>query len=233
MSEPLRPSTTCYSDHHPCADPFDSDSSDSGHVEYSEGTIAILAAPRRRSTLSRWTDTARNTTKVAKRKLSKVISFRRKDSTNEQDEDSSTAIKALRMSPDRVSRIHVSGAELASHDPQQQPSMCRDEQREDHLPIITHHQLDNPPPYEAYRDSWPLGRTIHNAPSESDIPQTSLQESVDFYSKRARPSPEEMPHECFMQNSTLWVRAAARLERFAGDPELVESRFDRIYEEML
>lgn len=228
------PPVACNEEHHTCTYTLDSDSSESSHIEYGEVTVMVpqpMPQPRRRSTLESLSKTVCETGKNAKRRISKVIPWRRKDSAKE-NEIASPPSKALRIDLGRGSQALESSAALLD-DNQISPSQTS---WHDALSPPSPYTLDHAqrtPPNEASQELLVLHRVSRNSEVPNATPRALMQESVEFSNQYwAAGSPEWQPHQCFMENPELWEQSAKRLDYIARSPQAVAARFDRIYEAM-
>lgn len=233
LSAPPRARTATCTEEHACTHACVPDSSDSEHRACSEGTVVTSSRPGRRSTMNRLTEAARDTTRVAKRKLSKVIPWRRKDSTTKEDDNASPPNKASRRRLGGGIQAHGSRESLL--DDGQESLTADDGSSESSVDLPTPDMLDHVlqlPPHEGSPASLSLKRSIANALSEGAIPQPSMQDTVEFYNQRAHRSADQLPHTHLMHNPERWAKAVAELEEYSRDPRLVERRFDQLYKAM-
>lgn len=226
---PDRPRLTTHDAERYNTDITESGSSEDLHIETSQGTVHEIPLSRRRSTFHAMSENARKTGSKVKRKISKVVPGRRKDSARQdEDEQTSPPNKAPRLYPERENQDYESRSALLRDE---QPSaQFYEENAGDTTSFYTvdepypssEDELSGKPssPHRATADTE-FGAVLTRAAAR----RVCMQTSVEFYNQHAIDSPDNMPHQSFAGDPWL----AERLEKIANNPELVAARFDRIY----
>lgn len=211
-----------------------SESPDRGHIENGQSTMAVVSPPpviRRQTTFTKLGETARKSGRNVKRKLSRVISWKRRDSGNE-DETTSPP------SPPKVQKRRLRSGTSAA---ESRDTLLHDEQDpsrnawEDAVAFgsYTLNAQHRPSHYEPLQLDLSKVRRISTHPGDWEVsPQTRLRLSVEYHSEHALSSPDCFPHENFMENSLLWAPAREKLEECVRKPWVVQHRFEKIQREI-